>query len=99
MCSTSSAKCSSAISLLQEGYSLHQVQSKTSLGKSTIARIKKEMDWDKENSKGGCPSKLFSYDKQSIIHQITTGKLNNAIQATNFINNILHNPIHSQTVR
>src|SRR6201990_1371344 len=99
MCSTSSAKCSSAISLLQEGYSLHQVQSKTSLGKSTIARIKKEMDWDKENSKGGRPSKLSSHNKQSIIHQITTGKLDNAVQATNFINNILPNPIHPQTVR
>jgi hypothetical protein len=33
------------------------------------------MDWGKENSKGGCPSKLSSYDKQSIIHQITTESL------------------------
>jgi transposase len=90
---TPSAPRSTAISLLQEGYSLRQVQSKTGLGKSTIGRIKKEMDWDKENSKGGCPSKLSPRNKQSIIRQITTGKLDNAVQAANFINNIILNPV------
>jgi transposase len=96
---TPSAPRSTAISLLQEGYSLRQVQSKTGLGKSTIGRIKKEMDWDKENSKGGRPSKLSPRDKQSIIRQITTGKLDNAVQAANFINNIIPNPVTPQTVR
>jgi len=96
---TSSTRCFTAISLLQEGYSLHQVQSKTGLGKSTISGIKKEMDWDKENSKEGCSSKLSPHNKQLIIHQITTGKLNNAVQAANFINNILPNPVTPQTVR
>jgi transposase len=76
---TLSTQCFTVISLLQVGYSLHQVQSKTGLGKSTISRIKKEMDWDKENSKEGCSSKLFPHNKQLIIHQITTGKLNNAV--------------------
>ena len=50
-------------SLLLEGYSLHQIQSKTGLGKSTVARIKKEVNQNKENSKGGHPSKLTSRDK------------------------------------
>ena len=86
-------------SLLQEGYSCHQIQSKTGVGKSTIGRIKKEMDGDKENSKGGCPSKLSPSDKRSITRQITTGKLDNAVQATHFINNILSNPVTPQTVR
>jgi transposase len=99
MHSTPSTQHSTVISLLQEGYSLHQVQSKTSLGKSTIGRIKKEMDWNKENNTGGCPSKLSSCNKQSIIRQITTGKLDDAVQAANFINNILPNPITPQTVR
>ena len=57
------------------------------------------MDGDKENSKGGHPSKLSPSDRQSIIHQITTGKLDNAVQATHFINNILPNPVTPQTVR
>ena len=96
---TSSSQCSTVISLLTEGYSVHQIESKTGLGKSTIGRIKKEVDLDKENSKGGHPSKLTHRDKQSIICQITTGKLDNATQATHFINNILPSPITPQTVR
>ena len=99
MKSTSSAQCSTVISLLQEEYSVHQIQSKTGLGRSTIGRIKQEVDLDKENSNGGRPSKLSSCDKQSIMHQITTGKLDNAVQATHYINNILSSPVTPQTVR
>ena len=91
---TSSTKCSAVTSLLQEGYSLCQIQSKTGLGKSTIGRIKKEVDGDKENSKGGHPSKLSSGDKWSIIRQITSGSLDNAVEATHFINNTLPNLSH-----
>jgi len=47
-------------SLLQEGYACCQIQSKTGVGKSTIGGMKKEMDGDKENSKGGHPSKAVS---------------------------------------
>ena len=57
------------------------------------------MDWNKENNIGGCPSKLSAHDKQSLIHQITTGKLDNAVQATHFINNIIPSPVNPQTVR
>ena len=96
---TSPAQCSTVIALLKEGYSLCQIQSKTGLGKSTISRINKEADLDKENSKGGCPSKLSSHDKQAIICQITTGKIDNAVQATHFINNIISSPVTPQTVR
>jgi uncharacterized protein YerC len=60
---TSSTKHSAVTALLQEGYSLHQIESKTGLGKFTIGRIKKEMDGDKENSKGGRPFKLSPGDK------------------------------------
>ena len=96
---TSSTKCSAVISLLQQGYSLHQIESKTGLGKSIIGRINKEMDWDKENSKGGCPSKLPLGNKWSIICQITSGRLDNAVEATHFINNILPDAVTPQTVR
>ena len=96
---TFSAQHSTITSLLLERYSLHQIQSKTGLGKSTVARSKKEVDQNKENSKGGHPSKLTSRDKQCIMCSITTGRLDNAIQATKFINNIIPNPVSSQTIR
>ena len=35
---------STVISLLKEGYSLRQIESKTGLGRSTIGRIKKVTD-------------------------------------------------------
>lgn len=95
----SSTQHSSVISLLQEGYSLRQIQSKTTLGKSTIGRIKKELDMDKENHRGGQPAKLSPGDKRSLIHQITTGRLDNAVEATHFINNTLVTPVTPQTVR
>jgi transposase len=94
-----SAQRSTIISLLHEHYSVHEIQSRTGVGKSTIGRIKKEVDTDKENNKGGCPPKLSPCDKQSIICQITTGKLDNAVQAAHFINSILPNPVSAQTVR
>ena len=96
---TSSTQCSIVISLLQEGYSLHQIQSKTGLEKSTVGRIKKKMDGDGENNKGGCPSKLSPADKWTIICQITTGRCDNAVEAAHFINNILPNPITPHTIR
>ena len=63
----SSEQCSLVISLLQDGLSVCQIESKTGLGKSTESRIKNEMDGDKENNPGGRPSKLSARDKQAII--------------------------------
>ena len=56
----SAEKCSSIISLLNKGYSHHAIQARTGLGKGTVYRISKEVDVDKENNPGGCPSKLYS---------------------------------------
>jgi transposase len=99
MKSISSSQHSSVVSLLQKGYSLCQIQDRTGLGKSTVGRISKKVDFNKENHPGGCPSKLSTQDKQAIVCQITTGKLDNAVQATQFINNIITNTVSPQTVR
>src|SRR5258705_4367645 len=99
MKSISAEKCSSVVSLLNEGYSHHQIQARTGLGKGTIGRISKEVEGDKEIHSGGCPSKLSPCDKQSILHQICSGRLDNAVQATQFINSTIPNPITPQTVR
>jgi transposase len=95
----SATKHSSVVSLLNEGFSHCQIQERTGLGKGTVGRISKELDGDKENSPRGRPSKLSSCDKQSIIHQISSGQLDNAVQATQFINSIIPTPVHPQTVR
>src|SRR6202040_3358780 len=93
MKATSTAQHNSVVSLLNEGYSQCQIKAKTGLGKGTISRISKEVDGNKENNPGGCPSKLSARDKQSIVHQIKSGKLENAVEATQFINGIIPNPV------
>jgi uncharacterized protein YerC len=51
------------ITLLQEGYTYSQIQTKTGLWKATISRVKAEALADKENNPTGYPSKLTTYDK------------------------------------
>ena len=88
-----------AVSLLNKGYSQHWIQTRTDLGKVTVGRINNEMERKKENHAGGCPSKLSTHHNHTILCQITTGKLNNAVQATKFINSIIPTFFLSQTVR
>ena len=93
------AQHSSVISLLNEGHSLCQIQDRTGLRKSTVGRISKEVLGDKENCPRGCPSKLSSRDQHSIIQQIRSGRLDNAVQVTQFINSTVTTPVTPQTVR
>ena len=95
----SAEKNSSVISLLKEGYPHHEIIAKTVVGIGTVNRINKEVNLEKENNPGGHPPKLSTWDKQSIIYQITSGKLDNAVQATQFINNVISDPVTPQTVR
>src|SRR5271154_5924145 len=95
----STAKGSSVLSLLEQGYSHHRIHNRTGLGKGTVCRIDREVDANKENNSGGCPAKLSAHDKQSILHQITSGKPDNVVQATNFINSTLPHSVHPETVR
>ena len=84
------AKRSSVLSLLEKGYPHRQIHDKTGIGMGTISKIGREVNFNKENNSGGRPAKLSTRDKQSIILcQITSGKLDNAVQATNFINSTL----------
>jgi hypothetical protein len=64
-----------------------------------VAKFIKESHPDKENSCGRHPSKLTSTDKRAIIQHITTGKVDNAVQATHYINSTITTPVSSQTVR
>jgi len=95
----STAQHNSVVSLLNEGYSQCQIKDRAGLGKGTIGRISKMANGNKENNTGGHPSKLSGCDKESIIHQIRSGKLENAVEAAQFINGIIPNPVTPQTVR
>ena len=80
------------ISLLKEGYSLCQIQSKTGLWKSTIGIINKEVNGDKGKSKKQLFPKFSLGDKSPIIHQTTNWRLDNAVEATYFIKNTFPDP-------
>ena len=99
MKATSAANCTSVISLLEQGYSVRDIEKRTGLEESTVGRIKKGIHTDRENNHGGHPSKLSACDKTSIISQIQSGRLDTAVQATHFINSTLPHPVHPQTVR
>jgi glycine cleavage system pyridoxal-binding protein P len=75
------------------------IQDRVGLGKSTVGRISKEVLGDKENCPRGHPSKLSSYDQHSIIRQIRSKRLNNAVQVTQFINSTVTTPVTPQPVR
>jgi transposase len=99
MKSISSSQTDNILSLYTSQYSVHQIAAKTGLGKSTVARVIKKAFPDKENLVGGRPSKLSATDKRAVVQQIISGKADNAVQATHFINSIITNPVSSQTVR
>ena len=52
MKATSAANHASVLSLLEQGYSIRDIERRTGLGKSIVGRIKKEVDTGKENSLG-----------------------------------------------
>ena len=85
--------------MFEEGYFVRDIEWRTGLGKSTVHRIKKEVDIDNENNPGGHPPKLSTHDKASIIHQIRSGKLDTAVQGTHFITSTLCHPVHPTPVR
>ena len=58
---------SSVVTFFNQGYSDHQIQAKTNLGKGTVGRSVKEVENNKENNFGGHSSKFFPCNKASII--------------------------------
>ena len=63
----SAAQHCSVVSLLNEGYSHHQIQAKTGLGKGTVGRIAKKVENNRENNTAGPPSKI----KQQSFRKFT----------------------------
>ena len=96
---SSSQKILDVTDLLQQGYSSRAIESKSGLSKDNIARINKTIDGNKETKKVGRPSKLSPADQRRIANRITSGQLDNGVQATQFINNLISHPVHPQAVR
>ena len=71
--------CSSIIFYLNKGYSHHQIQAKTGVGKGTVGSIPKEVENDKKINHAGSPSKLLTCDKVAIIWEIYSGRVDNAV--------------------
>ena len=95
----SAAQRGNIISLASLDLSCRKIASQTRLGKSTVARVLQEIHPEKKNHLGGRPSKLSPTNKRAVVQQILTGRANNAVQATHFINSIIPTPTCPQTVR
>ena len=80
------------------GLSTCQILSKTGLGKSTMTKVIKKILLERENIKLGHSCKLFSIDKRKIVLSVTTGKAENAVQATHLINSALPFSLSAQTI-
>ena len=57
----------SVVSLLDQGYSDHQIQAKTNIGRQNVGRSAKEVENNKKNNLGGHPSKLSTCNKAPTI--------------------------------
>jgi transposase len=92
-------KKKSAISLLQKGFSLREVANKLSIGRGSVARIKKEAELDLPESKGGRPRVLSAADKIYCIQQVTRKRVPDAVKVTKNLENDLGVKCHPETVR
>lgn len=85
--------------LLSQGYSNRDIERKIGVGKSTVSRLAKEYQTDKENLVGGRPRKLTSTDRWAVLTMVRTGKAGTAVEATKCINDAISQPVSTQTIR
>src|SRR5882757_6110406 len=86
------------IVLASNGQSTCKIASSLDVSQPTVVRVLQNLLLNHQSPHSGCPSKLFATSERTIITQITTGKVVNAIQPTKHINSIISNPVTSQTV-
>ena len=92
-------KHQAVLSLLLEGLSSRKITRKVGVGKTTVERIRSEVEPNKENIKTGRPRGLSDQDRRRLVNEIESGKVDNAVQATKLINSVLSTPVSVQTVR
>ena len=94
----SNTKHKETLNLLSAGLSAQVVASQLGIGKSTVGKLLKELDCNKENRRGRHQSKLTDSDTCTLICQITTGCIDNAVEAALYINDHLDSPVNPQTI-
>ena len=72
---TSAAKCSSVLSLLEQGYSYCQIHNKTGISIGTIKKIGKEVDADKETILVAVPPSFLPVTSSPLSNKSTLGGL------------------------
>jgi transposase len=87
------------LSLLDSGYSGHEISSQTGVSNATISRLRSRNCPYIKKASGGRPSKLSEQDIRYAIRLIGTGKAENAVQVTKTLQNSTNQSISVQTVR
>ena len=86
------------ITLLDSGLSGAQIHNKTGFSSATISHIHSQHHSNLPKSYGGCPAKLTMANINYARHIICMEKVDNAVEATEALQNITNTPISSQTV-
>jgi Transposase len=92
----SSTKVELIVQMLKSRHSGHHISSTLNV---SIAAICIKHCSDIPKSLGGRPPKLSPANIHYATHLVERGKVENAVQATNALKNVINQPLSSQTVR
>jgi hypothetical protein len=95
----SSTKVELIIQMLKSGHSGHQISSALDVSTGVISKICLKHCPDIPKSSGGCHPKLSPSNIYYATYLIERGKVDNAVQASTVLKNIINQPLSSQTVR
>jgi hypothetical protein len=87
------------ITLLDSGLSGGQIHDETGFSSATISHIHSQHCSNLPKASGGHPAKLTMANIDYARRIIRMGKVDNAVEATKALQNIVNTPISSQTVR
>ena len=86
------------LSRLDAGHSAHSIASITGIHAFTISKLRFEECFELQKSTGGCPSKLSPANVRHAIHLITTWRVENAVQVTKTLRNVINQLLSLSTV-
>ena len=87
------------LSLLDSGYSAHQISSSTGVHHTTISKLHRQYCPYLKKQSGGRPSKLSDADVRYAQHLITSRKAETAVQITRTLKDIINQPLSAETTR
>jgi transposase len=99
MKSLTKSQTTRVIELLHSGLSGHQINKDTGIGLASISRIRNKHCPDLDKSSGGRPSKLTTANINYTKRAMHMGKISNATEAAQTLQNITNMSVTPQTVR